>query len=180
MIRREDLPPLPPHPCKPECAERTWECKRSCPRFAAWQAIKDKYEEYGTQEWKRNTLIKNRLLRWALNDEAFHSAIVCEERQKFEKKYAHWKELEKAEAEGRLVVLPCTVGDTVYFRTYAKNATVDLGIQPHKVVTYRLGMVIEGSSGVPETVLPDYEFGRTVFLTREEAEAALKGESNAY
>lgn len=57
MIRREDLPPLPPHPCKPECAERTWECKRSCPRFAAWQAIKDKYEEYGTQEWKRNTLV---------------------------------------------------------------------------------------------------------------------------
>ena len=98
----------------------------------------------------------------------------CSQKETWERLKAY----EDAEAEGRLVVLPCKVGDTVYFRTYAKNATVDLGIQPHKVITYRLGMVIEGNTGVPETVLPDYEFGRTVFLTREEAEEAPKGESD--
>ena len=73
-----------------------------------------------------------------------------------------------------VIVLPCNVGDTVYFNTYKNNATVCVGVQPHKVITYRLGMVIEGEYSVPTTVLPDYEFGRSVFLTREEAEAALK------
>lgn len=43
------------------------------------------------------------------------------------------RELLKADRAGRLVVLPCKVGDTVYFRTYDCNGTVDLGIQPHKV-----------------------------------------------
>lgn len=80
------------------------------------------------------------------------------------------RELLNVKDEGRLVELPCKVGTTVWYRTYEKNATVDLGVQPHVVESYRLSMVTDSW-----TVLPAYEFGRTVFLTREEAEAALKG-----
>ena len=50
----------------------------------------------------------------------------------------------KMEREGRLIVLPCKVGDTVY------------GMYP-----------------------PMAAFGKTVFLTREEAEAALGGDGDA-
>ena len=46
--------------------------------------------------------------------------------------YTRLRELAEADKDGRLVV-PCKVGDTVYFRTYDCNGTVDLGIQPHKV-----------------------------------------------
>ena len=79
---------------------------------------------------------------------------------------------------GRFIELPCKVGDTVYYRTYAKNATVDMGIQPHKVIAYRLSMVAESISGYPDTTIPDYEFGRSAFLSREEAEKALEGKND--
>ena len=38
------------------------------------------------------------------------------------------EELAEADKDGRVVVLPCKVGDTVYFRTYDCNGTVDFGI----------------------------------------------------
>lgn len=107
---------------------------------------------------------QKRLLRWALNDEAFYSAIVCEERQKFEKKYAHWKDLEKAEAEGRLVVLPCKVGDTIW-RIKCSGEWPDVG-KPY----------VEADAFLYRDI---HYFGKTVFRTREEAEAALEGENNA-
>lgn len=85
-------------------------------------------------------------------------------------------EIVKAEQEGRLVVLPCKVGDTVYFHTYAKNATVDLGIQPHEVTATRAYVVTRGEfSDVGHLA---QHFGKTVFLTREEAEKALRGGSS--
>lgn len=83
---------------------------------------------------------------------------------------AYYEDLEE---QGRLVVLPCKVGDPVYFRTYAKNATVDLGIQPHEVVATKAYVVTKGE--FTDVGHPLWHFGKTVFLTREEAEAALRG-----
>ncbi len=83
---------------------------------------------------------------------------------------AYYEDLEE---QGRLVVLPCKVGDTVYFRTYAKNATVDLGIQPHEVVATKAYIVTKGE--FTDVGHPLWHFGKTVFLSREEAEAALRG-----
>lgn len=91
----------------------------------------------------------------------------------------HALELFKAEKDGRLVVLPCRVGDTVY--------TTFRGIvEENKVRTFFLGHP-SYNRGEPE---PNIEmirltncdvrlksFGKTVFLTREEAEAALKKEA---
>lgn len=83
-------------------------------------------------------------------------------------------EIVKAEQEGRLVVLPCKVGDTVFFRTYTQNATVDLGVQPHRVIAARCYMIVEGEYA--NVGLPVDQFGKTVFLNREEAEKALRGD----
>ena len=78
------------------------------------------------------------------------------------KKLEHIKELADAENEGRLVVLPCRVGDTVYVPGYkGKN-------DPHIVEVYIRDLL--------DAVQYMDKIGKTVFLTREEAEAALAKE----
>ena len=57
MIRKEDLPRLPKHPCTPECKEREWDCRVRCRMYAEYRAIKDRHEEYGTQEFVRSGVI---------------------------------------------------------------------------------------------------------------------------
>ncbi len=78
----------------------------------------------------------------------------------------HLRELAQAERDGRLVVLPCKVGDTLYFvdlflREIYKEAEVD-GVGLHWTNCADIGDYVPISC-----------IGETVFLTREEAEAAL-------
>lgn len=83
----------------------------------------------------------------------------------------HIRELLRAEKDGRLVILPCKVGDTIYRR----------GDPIKKIYEWEI-VCIEMFED--ETIFiddSDNEFakgdiGKTVFLTRDEAEAALKGE----
>lgn len=85
----------------------------------------------------------------------------------------HAVDLMKAEAEGRLLVPPCKVGDTVYLRD----------LTPCKVVGINIGyytrtVTIEFNDGgrIPNWQPRGFnEFGVSVFTTREAAEAALKG-----
>ena len=86
--------------------------------------------------------------------------------------YTRLRELAEADKDGRLAVLPCKVGDTVYFRTYDCNGTVDLGIQPHKVTTI-VGHAIVRGRYTDVGLLPG-QCGVSLFLTREEAEKALE------
>lgn len=74
-------------------------------------------------------------------------------------------DLMKADVEGRVVVLPCKVGDVLYA---AESATVI----PLHVMEVAIYLALEGEDG------GDYErisnIGKTVFLTREEAEKSLQ------
>lgn len=80
------------------------------------------------------------------------------------------KELARADKKGRLVVLPCKLGDTVWltkmFYTQPKKTT------PAKVDAIRIDldgvMFIAGPKRFSEDAI-----GRTVFLTEQEAEKAL-------
>ena len=87
------------------------------------------------------------------------------------------RELAEADKEGRLVVLPCKVGDTVYFRTYDCNGKVDLGIQPHKVTAIVGSAIVRG--GYIDIGLLLGQYGVSWFLTREEADAALAAMKDA-
>lgn len=87
------------------------------------------------------------------------------------------RELLKADRDGRVVVLPCKVGDTVYFRTYDCNGTVDLGIQPHKVTSIVGYSIVRGR--YTDVGLLPAQYGVSWFLTREEAEAALEAMKDA-
>lgn len=80
-------------------------------------------------------------------------------------------ELEDLEEAGRLVELPCKVGDTV--REVDKPLGIIAGWRVTEFVIHEDVVFAENP------YLGEYcdikEFGKTVFLTREEAEAALKG-----
>lgn len=75
----------------------------------------------------------------------------------------------KAEAEGRLIVLPCKVGDTVWRIVGPKGHRIVRQRKVLAVTIYHTGDVIIHTDGA------ENRFGKTVFLTREEAEAALGG-----
>ena len=78
----------------------------------------------------------------------------------------HYKDLEE---QGRLIELPCKVGDTVYYITGIHNTL----IKPTKVEEVYFGDVFAVHVSTQNTsfTLVEGEF----FLTKEEAEAALKG-----
>jgi len=91
----------------------------------------------------------------------------------FHKKMGDWL---KAEHEGRLVVLPCKVGDTIYRPSRERDEVWDWEVTEVHILSDYYG---EPISFVDDS---DNEFfasdiGKTVFLTRAEAEAAMKGVS---
>ena len=77
---------------------------------------------------------------------------------------ARLRELAKADKDGRLVVLPCKVGDPVYLivTKRARNHTPEFRFVKKSRLTF-LNM---------ERILQD--FGKEAFLTREEADEALE------
>ena len=79
------------------------------------------------------------------------------------------RELLKADKDGRLVVLPCKVGDKLY-RVFAGE------ILEHKVRNMKY-FAIQGRWGIDTTPFCSYvesSIGKTIFLTREAAKAALE------
>lgn len=79
----------------------------------------------------------------------------------------------RAQADGRLVVPPCKVGDTL-FRVFAGE------ILEHKVRNMRY-LAIQGRWDIDTTPFCSYvesSIGKTIFLTREKAEKALEAKKN--
>ena len=85
--------------------------------------------------------------------------------------YDRLRELAEADKDGRVVVLPCKVGDKVWFETYKNSARDFIGIQPHEVARISVDIIVPGE--IVDTGFPADQVGRTVFLTKEEAEKAL-------
>ena len=90
--------------------------------------------------------------------------------------YRKLKEYEDLEEQGRLIKLPCKVGDTVYA----------IGFNNNKPIIYEsvvLRILITEKEIVFNVKVDEFEvnsqlkqsmFGKTVFLTQEEAEQKLK------
>ena len=98
------------------------------------------------------------------------------------------RELVEADREGRCVVLPCKIGDVIYQIVRHRNSgTVEI-IQyfVNAVETEECGVTVKAHRWKPTSSVflsqkvPNWvkvsDFGKTVFLTREAAEAALKGD----
>jgi len=81
------------------------------------------------------------------------------------------RELLKADRDGRVVVPPCKVGDTVYW----VHSTVITECRVHRIQMNRNGLYICLKSTMSHGAFRvDLCLGKTVFFTREEAEAALE------
>lgn len=78
------------------------------------------------------------------------------------------RELAEADRDGRLVVLPCKVGDTVYFALLGRI----IEKQVFSIVSFSNSTRIY-CGGTSEYFRPE-DIGKTFFLTREEAEKALE------
>ena len=90
------------------------------------------------------------------------------------------RELANADKGGRLAVLPCRVGDKLYEVTGRKTISV------YKVKAIRVELfglfiewdIVEGFVWQSLSGINAGEIGKTVFLTREEAEKALEAMKN--
>lgn len=150
----------------PECLGVGGNCAMNCKwEEAAWSRLAA-YEDTG--------LTPERCAEFARADAEGRYIVMRDAEQEGD---ALLRELAEADKAGRLVVLPCKVGDTVYFRTYDCNGTVDLGIQPHKV-TAIVGRAIVSGRYTDAVLLPG-QYGVSWFLTREEAEEALEAMKDA-
>ena len=124
----------------------------TCTQRRVWERLKE-YEDTGLGPEEIADFMK----RW---ERAVEIAGLCKKGG-----IDHLLELKKAEQDGRLVVLPCKVGDTVF----------DIG-DGTAYATRVLNFSYLGDHWACRTVssYPDLEqFGTRIFLTREEAEAAL-------
>lgn len=90
--------------------------------------------------------------------------------------YTRLRELAEADKDGRVVVLPCNLCDRLYEVTGRKTISV------YKVRAIRVGLfgsfiewdIVEGFVWQSLSGINAGEIGKTVFLTREEAEKALE------
>lgn len=115
---------------------------------------------------RKGAPVANAIIRLA----AYEDALPLERAQ----------ELAQAEKDGRLVVLPCKVGDTVWTNISVVGDRYKSADRPYQVEVVFIGIGSNGgffhvqySNG---RVFPfDFDkIGKAVFLTREEAETALK------
>lgn len=89
-----------------------------------------------------------------------------------------WKGYKDLEKQGKLLKLPCAVGDTVYEVQESRKR-----IQPYIVIAVHVsdcgnlyGWELKDGKGVYSNVngFSEYALGKSVFIAREEAEAALE------
>ena len=98
--------------------------------------------------------------------------------QQAEKAFAEYENYKDLNEQGKLLKLPCAVGDTVY-----EVQDLRKRIQPYTIIAIHVsncgnlyGWELKDGKGVYSNVngFSEYALGKSVFLTREEAEAALK------
>lgn len=82
-------------------------------------------------------------------------------------------ELIKAKADGRLIVLPCKVGDTIWkIKAVFSYFSKPMEDRVERIIITNSEILVYCTSGTKFSV---NSIGKTVFLTREEAEKALEG-----
>lgn len=103
---------------------------------------------------------------------------ACLKSSKDCKQLAEWlmqlKEYQSLEEQGRLIKLPCKVGDTVYKVNKASKK-----VSQHKVIKFEIDKT-DATAYTMQIIFENYDFcffhhfGETIFLTKSEAEAKLK------
>ena len=150
-----------------QCRDSACRQSGTCTMKEVWKRLKA-YEDSGCEP--EEVLPKDKACEIALNLMRLAGLeSLCS--------YDHLRELAEADKDGRVLILPCKVGDTVYFARANP-------ILQYKVTGYEMGEAsisqvrskhIDKETGLTFnfTFRPS-SIGKTVFLTHEEAEKALQ------
>lgn len=86
------------------------------------------------------------------------------------------KEYQQLEEQGRLIKLPCKVGDVVYEINTDRNIVSALKIISTKIYSYAIYFDYQLIDGIYKNIVSfaDIDIGKTVFLTQSAAEEKLK------
>lgn len=95
---------------------------------------------------------------------AFKHMVMDERESDIEQKLASY---EKAEEQGLLIRIPCRVGDYVYYVTENRRVVETF---VHRIIIHDGYAFLAFANG---KIMYSYDFDKTVFLTRAEAETAL-------
>ena len=146
-----------------QCRELPCPHGGSCTQREVWEKLRA-YEDTGlTPEEVNDAVVGAKLMAKAKVVSAFG---VAAERL---------RELAEADKDGRLVVLPCKVGSTVYTEFCGKVVEKYIGqFHVNGYTEPRLWADIDCDWASTQCVRWDLAVGKTVFLTREEAEKALR------
>ena len=134
-------------------------------------ALREHAEWARANEWETPITLGDDLAEAAdrLENQNAHIAALQQEIEKLRAQLRHLGKLAEADRDGRVVVRPCKVGDTL-FRVFAG------GILEHKVSNMRYLAIQErwDIDTIPFCSYVESSIGKTIFLTREEAEKALE------
>ena len=114
-------------------------------------------------------------MRLTNHDPGYQPWVISANKPTWRAIYDKLCEYEDAEEQGRLVILPVKAGDTVYQLRDKKHA-LGVGVHPRHiscVCVYGNDWIAMHQGDKP---CAKKDLGKTWFLSREEAEAALKGE----
>ena len=136
-----------------QCWYKTCPCKDGCSQKQVWERLKA-YEDTGlTPEEIKAPFTEDAMINLAAQ------ALGVE--------LSRLRELAVADKDGRVVVLPCKVGDTVYFALLGRI----IEKQVFSIVSFSNSTRIY-CGGTSEYFRPE-DIGKTFCLAREEAENAL-------
>lgn len=131
-------------------------------RFVVQQLIEDyRRNREDLRAYKATGLTPERCAEFARADAEGRYIVMRDAEQEG---VARLRELAEADKDGRVVVLPCKVGDTVYFALLGKI----IEKQVFSIVAFSNSTRIY-CGGTSEYFRPE-DIGKTFFLTREEAE----------
>lgn len=133
----------------------------ACSQRKVWERLKE-YED--TERRPEEVQALNRLFDYALDESG-----TLQEQLALLKRL---RELAEADKDGLLLVLPCRVGDTVYWLHDGKITEC----RAYRIQVSRKGVYITIKSTVSHgSFREDDCLGKTIFFSREEAEKALEG-----
>jgi hypothetical protein len=112
-----------------------------------------------------------------------NSCIKCaEEHEQLAKWLEELKEYKQLEEQGLLLKLPCKIGATIWWLNgnfLMESEVVGFSVDEDGVSLIRVEYYDKKTDKTYMYTLDNYDFGKKVFLTKEEAEKALKEKEGA-
>ena len=148
-----------------QCRDLMCQQSGTCTQRQVWERLKA-YEDTGLEPEAVETVKLALVAKHMVDLETLNNTPI-----------SRLVELAEADKDGRCVVLPCKVGDVVY--GFHNNRQTILPMVAKWIETNADGWTVAAQyAPMAPKFFQFSDFGKTVFLTREEAEKAMEGMEN--